>query len=174
MKNRTIKIVISGAESSGKSTLTKQLAEHYDMPYIAEIQREYVENLGREYTFQDVEKIAHLQIETEKKLVALNPEMLFIDVDLINTKYWFSDVYNQVPEWIEKEIESNKPSLHLLCYYDLPWVYDPVRENGHRREYFYNLYKSEIERLGIPFGIVTGTGEERLQNAIKIIEEFIR
>ncbi len=171
--SKTIKIVLSGAESSGKSTLAKQLADYYEAPYIAEIARNYVEKLDRPYTYEDVENIARQQVEAEAELVAQNPPIIFIDVDLTNTKYWFLDVYNTLPDWVEEEINTNKPDMHLLCYHDLPWEDDPVRENPHRRDYFYNLYKKEIESLEIPYGIVTGSGEERLKNAIRIIEETL-
>lgn len=169
--NKTLKIVLSGAESSGKSTLAKQLSEYYQVPYIAEVAREYVNTLTKHYTYEDVEEIARQQVSAEKEILAKNPPMVFIDLDLTNTKYWFLDVYNTIPDWIEEEIKNNKPDLHLLCYYDLPWEADPTRENPNRREHFYNLYKNEIETLGIPYGIVTGSGEERLKNAIRIIEK---
>ncbi len=172
--SKTIKIVLSGAESTGKSTLTKQLAEHYGMPYIAEIGRMYVEKLDRPYRFKDVVSIAREQIAAEEKIVAQNPKMVFIDTDLINTKYWFLDVYETTPEWVEDEILNNKADFHLLCDNDLPWEPDPTRENPTRRDYFFKVYKREIEHLEIPYEIISGTDEERLRNAIKCVDEFLQ
>lgn len=169
----TKKIVLSGAESTGKSTLTRQLAEHFGVPYISEIARNYIEQLDRPYTYKDLQNIAREQVAAEARVLAEKPPMVFIDLDLINTKYWFVDVYDCVPEWVEMEILHNKADFHLLCYHDLPWVADPARENPTRRDYFYNLYKKEIERLEIPYEIVQGIGDERLTNAIKIVEGLL-
>lgn len=168
----TKKIILTGPESVGKSTLTKKLAQHFKMPYIKEIARDYIENLNRPYKKVDVIEIAKLQIEAEKGIVKLKPELVFIDTDLIITKIWLLHLYNDYPIWIDKWLRDNSAYLHLLCYYDIEWEFDPVRENPETRQYFFEKYLNEIISYNIKYGIVKGINDERLNNALSIVNNF--
>jgi NadR type nicotinamide-nucleotide adenylyltransferase len=169
-RNEIKRVVITGPESTGKTALTKQLAKHFNAPYITEIARDYVENLNRKYTYEDVERIAFLQLIEENKAVKSQAEWLFIDTDLIITKLWFQHVYNKVPNWIEPSINSTPRYIHLLCNYDIPWVPDPVRENPDKRKYFFNQYKKEIESHQLHYAIIAGFGKDRFLNALKALK----
>ncbi len=98
-------IVITGAESTGKTTLTEQLAAYFGVPFLPEIAREYVENLNGKYTFSDVEKIAKMQIEQFTKISKSNAPFIFIDTWLIVTKIWFEFVYKKVPNWLTLKLK---------------------------------------------------------------------
>ena len=165
----TKRIILTGPESTGKSTLTKQLSEYYKMPMISEIARHYVENLDRPYTQKDVIKISRLQINAEQKIIKQNPEMIFLDTDLIVTKVWLMHCYDICPTFIDKYLREYPAHLHLLCYYDIDWEYDPVREQPDLRDYFYNKYLDEINFYKLNVEIIKGTGKERFENAVKAI-----
>lgn len=161
-------IVITGAESTGKSTLTESLAKHFNSPYLPELAREYVENLNREYNFEDVEFIANKQIELLNKLKQSDSPVIFIDTWLIITKIWFEVVFKKIPEWINKEIKSTKIDLFIVCNTDLPWIPDSVRENGgENRLLLQKRYIEEIEKFNFNYKIVSGKNENRLKNAIQ-------
>lgn len=170
---KTYKVVISGPESVGKSTLTKYLSEYFKSPYITELARDYLKDIGTNYKYEDIEKIARLHIETEKEILQNSPEIIFYDTDLINIKVWFLDVYKRCPDWILNHLLMYKPDMHLLCYPDLAWEYDPLRENPYRRDYFFNIYKSEIEKLNINYKIISGQNQKRFDIAIDTIKELI-
>ncbi|MDR2009111.1 MAG: ATP-binding protein [Bacteroidales bacterium] len=167
------KIVLTGPESTGKSTLTKKLAEHFSVPYIAEIARDYVEELTRPYTKNDVIEIAKMQIDAEKKITEHFSEFIFLDTDLIITKIWLQHLYNDYPKWIDNWLKEEPAFLHLLCYYDLPWEFDPVRENSEMRPYFFNKYLEEIKKINTNYGIIKGQGEKRFENALKIVNNSL-
>lgn len=169
MKN---KISIVGAESTGKSTLAKQLARHFAGRCVEEYAREYVESIGRGYTEEDVEVIARKQIEQLR--AEYEEEYVFFDTELIITKVWFDDKYGRVPQWVEESIKRLEPKWCLLCMPDLPFVYDPVRENPHRREELTERYEQELKKYGIRYYRVCGSGEERLKRAVDIIETVCR
>lgn len=166
------KIVLTGPESVGKSTLTKQLAVYFNAPFGTELARAYVENLQREYNIDDVLEIAKLQIAQERRMMISDSQFVFFDTDLIITKKWLLHLYNECPKWIDDYLEEFPADLHLLCYYDILWENDPVRENQDIRPELYEAYKSEIERLGIGSVKITGQGELRLSNAIFAVKKY--
>ncbi|RLD81558.1 MAG: ATPase, partial [Bacteroidetes bacterium] len=67
MKAKAKRIIITGPESTGKSTLSKQLANYYQTIYLPEYARTYIENLNRHYNYNDLVKIAKMQIKLEKE-----------------------------------------------------------------------------------------------------------
>lgn len=169
-------IVVTGPESTGKSTLSAQLAESYGGELVPEYARSYVENLKRPYTFSDVETIARRQLFTACKLKRAEystERLVFFDTFLILTKVWFEEVYACCPLWLDTAIRGNKPDLVLLCLPDLPWEADSVRENGTRRRYLLSRYQSNLEYYGIPFRKIAGKGSLRLSRAQKYINALI-
>lgn len=172
-KTKSIRrIAIIGPESTGKSTLAKDLALHYRTIFVAEYARDYVEQLHRPYHFKDVEKIAKIQVQCEKELVRDANQFIFFDTELIIIKIWFREVFQEVPAWIDDAIKASKIDLYLLCYPDLKWEFDPVRENPNRRFYLFNSYQDEINRINAKYEIIKGVGEHRLKNAIDAVNKL--
>ena len=171
--SRLIKIVVTGPESTGKTTLTEALALHLNIPWIPEYARSYVEGLNRPYKYQDVEIIARYQVKQEKEISASKLTGIFLmDTWLIMTKVWLEMVYGSCPEWIEHYISIAKIDLFLVCKPDLPWINDPVRENGgEMRNILFDRYCEEIKLHSFPFSIVEGNGEIRLQNALGLLRQ---
>jgi len=93
--------------------------------------------------------------------------MLVLDTWLIITKVWFQEVFNKYPGWMDEEINAGKIDLFLVCSPDIPWIPDPLRENGgEKREYLMNRYLEEIKKTGSNYSIIGGTGLDRYQNAL--------
>ena len=165
------RISITGPESTGKSTLTTALAEHFSAYAVPEYAREYVEKLDRPYNFDDICLIAKHQIEEQNFYAKLNDKpFVFFDTDLIITQIWFEYCYKQTPDFLKQELKKKYFDLYLLCSPDLPWQPDPVREHGgDERQFFFDCYKREIEKTGIPYVIISGKETERVQNAINAV-----
>lgn len=163
-----IAIVVTGPESTGKSALTKELAEHFHGHAVEEYARQYVESKGGAYSFADVEKIAQHQVLEYQQMdkVSKVEEFVFFDTFLIITKVWFQEVYLCCPVWINKAIKDYKPEMVLLCIPDLPWEDDGVRENRDNRDYLFDCYRKELEYYDIPFSVVDGIGVHRLNSAL--------
>ena len=96
-------------------------------------------------------------------------EIIFCDTELIVIKIWLLDLYGECPAWLDEIIEANKYDLYFLTKPDIPFVDDPVRENPLRRDYFFDLYKSELEKRNFRYEIIEGENDMRLNNAIEKI-----
>ena len=167
------KVVITGPESTGKTTLAQQLAHHFNTIWIPEYAREYVENLGNPYVYEDLIKITNIQINKLREVTEKPNQFIFLDTDLIIMKVWFQEAFQNYPEWLHDSIKQRNIDLYLLCATDISWMYDPVRENkGDYRERLFKIYKQELETYGFSYRIITGKNTNRLQNAIKIMDVF--
>lgn len=167
------KIVLTGPESTGKSTLSEQLAQTYNTLTVPEYAREYMSNLNRPYSFSDIELIAQKQLSRGSELLKSANRFLFYDTHLIILKIWFLFRFKNYPQWIDDELKKKTIDLFLLCNYDLPWEPDPLRENGgEMRRLLFNVYQSEIEYYNYPYRIISGNADERLANATIAINDF--
>ena len=158
-------IFITGAESTGKSWLAKQLGRHYNSMVVPEFARTYVENLHRDYTFSDLEFIARKQVSEIHQDKEAKP--VFYDTGLIITYVWFKDKYGSVPPWFDRLVPEKGKGKYLLCDTDIPWVHDPVRENPERREELNAIYMQVMNKFGFTFGMVKGVGDERFKSALE-------
>ncbi len=169
-----LKIAITGPESTGKSTLSAQLASHYQTVWVPEYARTYIGSLNRDYTLQDIEAIARGQLQLEKQLQQEASTLLISDTDLLVLKIWSEHAFGQTPDFITQQLSVQDYNLYLLMGVDLPWEPDPQREHPHLRQYFYDWYKRELQALGVPFVEITGQQQERFQNARTHIDALLR
>jgi NadR type nicotinamide-nucleotide adenylyltransferase len=166
------KVLILGPESTGKSTLAKDLANHFGEPWVPEFSREYLENLGREYDFEDLSTMAKGQLLVEEKGEKLAKDILFCDTDLRVIHIWSAHRFGKTDSWILEEIETHFYDLILLTDIDLDWEPDPLREHPEpeMRLYFFKKYLELAKSSGFPFEIISGSRDGRLQKAISAVE----
>ena len=169
------RIVIIGPESTGKSTLCKQLAEHYDTVWCAEYAREYLLKKGMNYVYEDLTAIALGQIELEIRQEAeARNNIYFIDTDMYVMKVWHEVAFGKCPSWILKTIARTRNELYLLCNTDLPWTKDDLREYpdpGFRQKLF-KMYKDIVINSGVQWAEISGTNEQRLETAVKAVDSI--
>jgi NadR type nicotinamide-nucleotide adenylyltransferase len=162
------KIVIIGPESTGKSTLSKALAEQLNTVWVPEYARTYLEQHGQAYHYEDLTAIAKGQLASEEEWVQQANKYLICDTDLYVLKVWSEHKYGQVDAFILEAIAQRHYDAYILCDIDMPWSADPLREHPdpEMRQYFYNIYKDIVLHSGKPFSIVSGHEEERLAQAL--------
>ena len=170
------KVVITGAECSGKSTLSEDLAHHFGVPWVPEMARQYLGVLDRPYDESDLLKIAQLQVRTEDERQAesyLTAPLLVCDTDLVTIRIWGEEKFGRCDPWIVKQTEERPYDLWLLCRPDIPWVYDPQRENPHDRDRLFDVYEKTLKSLGKRYAIVEGERSKRTALAIELTEGVI-
>ncbi len=171
--NKSYRIVVTGPESTAKSTLSTQLAAHFNGKFFPEYARLYLDKKGANYDYSDVVEIAKGQVQQFQESLNHSCKFYFFDTWLIITKVWFQWVYNKYPDWLDQEIENYKIDFYLLCKPDIQWKPDLLRENGgEERIRLFNTYKEELINMNAKFIEIGGEGELRLQNAIDAIHEF--
>ncbi|WP_187264155.1 AAA family ATPase [Pontibacter beigongshangensis] len=169
-----LKISVTGPESTGKSTISEKLAQHYQTVWVPEYARSYLSNLSRPYTLADIEAIARGQLRQEAELAQKANTLLFADTDLLVLKIWSENAFGHCPAWILEKLEQQPYNLYLLMGVDLPWEPDPQREHPHLRQYFYDLYKKELQRLQAPFVEISGLQEDRFRMALPHIDAILK
>jgi len=171
------KIIVIGPESTGKSTLCEQLANHYKTTWCPEFAREYLLEKNGNYNFEDLLNIAMGQLELEDTLINLAKNgFYFIDTDMYVMKVWCEVSFEQCHTWILKQIAKRHYDMYLLCNIDLPWVKDELREypdiNVRRR--LYKIYKDIMINSGTRWAEISGTDMQRFQMATSIIDTVFK
>jgi len=171
------KVVIIGPESTGKSTLSEQLAKHYNTSWVPEYAREYLVQHGTEYTYDDLLTIAKGQVALEESYInraSPSSKLLFIDTDQYVMKVWCEFVFGKCHQWVLDQITKRKYDLYLLCNIDLPWIHDPLREYPDLapRLELYAIYKNLLTNQSVPWVEISGNYDDRLQKAIQAVNDL--
>ncbi len=165
-------IVLVGPESSGKSRLTVELAQHYKVAYVTEFARNFLLARKGVYSLHDLDIIADAQDQAIHEAASQNKSLLICDTDSWSVYMWSKLKYNQVSSSLLPYHSPNSNFDYLLCFPDLTYEPDPLRENPilEEREFIYNAYLSELQSKANFLGLVKGSGSERLKNAINLID----
>jgi len=174
--NSIKKIVVIGPESTGKSTLCEQLAAHFDTVWCPEYARAYLNENGKDYSYDDLLKIAEGQLILEDALLEnVQHNIYFIDTNMYVMKVWCEYVFGKCHQFILDNIVEREYDLYLLCDIDLPWSFDELREYPEEapRKELYNIYKDILINQKTLWVEISGNYDERLQKAIAAVETHL-
>ena len=187
------KVVVIGPESTGKSSLCEQLANHYKTEWVKEYAREYLLTNGTEYNYDNLLEVAKGQFALEKAAIQLVenkikistennttsaandlPEIVLIDTNMYVLKVWCEFVFEKCHPWILNQIVENSYDLYLLCDIDLPWVKDELREYPEVgiREKLYHHYKDLLINQSTPWVNISGNYQQRVEIAVNAIDSI--
>lgn len=174
-----IKIVLFGPESTGKTTLAKQLAKHYKTNWVPEYAREYLQNKWdkEQKTCEphDLLPIAVGQMKLENELSRTANKVLFCDTDLLETKVYSETYYGgSCDTLLEKYALLNSYDLYLLTNIDTPWQADDLRDKPNEREAMFNYFKQTLIKYNRDFITLSGDKKTRLVLAIEVIDKLIK
>ena len=175
-KTNIIKIALFGPESTGKTTLAKQLADYYETEWVPEFARDYLQIKWEENkqicTEDDMMPIAYGQVALENEKLETAQKYLFCDTNLMVTKV-FSEVYYGVCNPLLNEAAlAHEYDLFFLTDIDVPWEKDDIRDNPNKRETVFSVFKQTLIDSKKPFITISGDRESRLVKAIAIIDNL--
>lgn len=168
-----VRIVLTGSECTGKSTLAALLAEHYGVPYVEEYLREYFEAKNGVLTLDDAVPIAEGQLLAEDVAEAHKNQLVLMDTNILSSVVYNKHYYDLNPEWIEEAFAQRQYSLYLLCGIDVPWEADGQRDMPAQREYMQSLFRDELQRRNLPYVELSGSVDERFNKAIELINALL-
>ena len=174
-----VKVVLFGPESTGKTTLSKQLARHYNTVWTPEFAREYLQkkwnNERKTCEISDLVPIAIGQMRLENKLAKRADKLLICDTDLLETKVYSEEYYGGfVDEKLNKASEENQYDLYLLTYVDTPWEEDDLRDRPGRRLEMFTAFENALKKNQKNYILLKGDKETRLKAATAAIDNIIR
>jgi NadR type nicotinamide-nucleotide adenylyltransferase len=168
-----LKIAVVGPESTGKSTMSEYLAEHYQTVWVPEYARGYCEALTAPPTWQDEINMFYGQVALEEEYLPKANKILICDTTFITVKIWSDYTFGRSPQEVLDELPKHPYDLYLLLNIDLPWEEDPLRDFPHMREHFMEVWYKELDELKANYALITGTGPGRYQNAVKAVDRFL-
>jgi NadR type nicotinamide-nucleotide adenylyltransferase len=168
-----LRVVVTGSESTAKTTLAEQLARHYRAELVPEFVRGYAEARHGVVEFSDHGPIARGQMALEDAAIARGNPLVVQDTDLLSTVVYCEHYFGKYPAWIAEAARERAPDLYLLCEIDVPWVADGVRDRGHMREQVQQLFRAAVYHSGAPVAVITGDRSERFARATEAIDALL-
>ncbi len=171
-----IKIAVYGPESTGKTTLAKQLAAHFNTSWAPEFARDYLQekfdDAGTICQPEDILPIAYGQTALENEMLGKANKFLFADTCLLVTKVYSEIYYNAVDPLLDKAARKHKYDLFFLTDIDVPWEKDDLRDRPDDREMMFETFKKALIDHNKPFITLSGDPETRLAKAIDILNNL--
>ena len=164
-----MKIALVGPESTGKSTLAAQLANHFEAGLVEEHARGFIDELDRNYQESDLLEIAKGQLALEEEFISNGKEILICDTNLLIIKVWSEYKYGRCHPWILENMNLRSYSLHFLTGTDVPWTFDPQRENPNERAELLEVYRTELIVNGLKYNELWGNERQRFNEALNLI-----
>ena len=167
------RVVLTGPESVGKTTLASRLASHFGVEYVPEFVRGYAASKDTALDFRDHGPIAHGQIALEDRFAARASRLLIHDTDLVSTVVYCEHYFGKCPAFIVDMAAARRAQLYLLLDVDVPWVPDAVRDRGEQRREMHDLFARRLADLDMPVLRIGGTFDERFETSAAAIDVLL-
>ena len=173
-----LKVVFFGPESTGKTTLSQDLAAHFNTTWATEFMREYLQKKwdDSKETCQkhDLIPIAKGQMKNEAFAESNANKVVFYDTNLLQLKVYSEVYYNSYcPPEIEGEVLNQYYDLYFLLYIDIPWEADDLRDKPNDREAMFQVFEEALKKNNISYITLKGDYSKRLETAKTLVENAL-
>lgn len=176
------RVCIVGAESTGTTTLARDLAKHYNTVWVPEYGREYCERLQAtgldlwtyKWRSEEFTEIAHRQQELEDRLAREANRILICDTDVLATSIWHERYIGSHSSEVAQIVARSRHDLYLLTDCDIPFVQDGLRDGETIREWMTRRFGQELSGKEFPWVKVSGPREQRLEIAVFQIDKLLQ
>lgn len=172
------RVVVSGPESTGKTTLARRLAGHFATSWAPEYARAFLDDKHAGGTIPsppceavDIEAIARGQLAGEERAARAANRLLICDTDLYVTRLYAEEYFGACPQWIRDAAAARRYELHLLLDVDVPWAPDPQRDRPGLRQELLSRLRRMLEQDRRPYVLVSGGWDERFRCASAAVSE---
>jgi NadR type nicotinamide-nucleotide adenylyltransferase len=177
--NYVRRVCVVGAESTGTTTLARDLAAHYQTVWIPEYGREYYEDrlLGNDasspWRTDEFVLIAQKQARWEDLGALVADRVLVCDTDAFATEIWHERYVGTPSAEVAAVAAGRKCDLYLLTGTDIPFVQDGFRDGERIREWMHRRFREELQRRGKPYALLEGDRQTRLTGAVERVDELL-
>ncbi len=158
-----MRILVTGAESSGKSTASKWLSRQFNLARRPEYARSYLNQLNRTYSSNDIVTIASTQHKQDLEIIANSTNSIH-DTGAEILLNWYRIQTGHSHHVLEHYLTEQQYDLCFLMAPNLPWEPDPLREHPNQKDrmQFTQEYKRLLEGQSVPLVVIDELGENRL------------
>lgn len=173
-----LKVVLYGPESTGKTTMAKALAAHYNTEWVPEFARDYLQEKWdtqkETCTLEDLSVIAQGQLDLEAKALKKANRILFCDTNILVTKVWSETHFDgYCSPALSQLVKQTQYDMYLLTGIDVPWEKDDLRDRPNDREEMFTYFKTQLAHFNFPYTFLTGNHHHRLKQAITVLDSFL-
>lgn len=159
------RVTIFGAESCGKTTLTKEIAPLMNGHWLFEYARPYLETVITEANDESMHAIWRgqraLQLASQE---FLNRPFIFQDTDLFSTVGYWDFSLGDTPQQLVADALADQSDLYIICPSNIPFEPDPIRFGGDRRESDDQFWIDLCEKHGLNYMVLTESGRDERRN----------
>lgn len=176
------RVVLIGAESTGKTTLAKQLAERFDTTWAPEYGREHWEKKVAGLSMSDPlpswssEEFVHIAAEQqarENRLAREANRVLLCDTNAFATGTWHERYYHRRDARVDAIGANDKVDLYLLTAPDVAFVQDGFRDGEKIRDWMHQSFRTQLANGSTPWRLIAGSYEDRFEAAQAAVEALM-
>lgn len=165
------RVCLFGPESTGKTTMTARLADHFATVAAPEYGRTYTEVFGVDCQTADLVRIAEGQQAMIEAMARWSGPIMFTDTDAVLTAVWSDMLIGARDVWFDRRL--TLCDFYFLMDVDSPWIDDGTRyfPDPEVRTRFFDLCRQELERREAPYVILSGPFEDRFEAAVSAVRK---